>query len=146
VVWTGLALSPTAELTLTVTGPAAVGLGMFNMGIYTALIDEEFGGTQYGASVEPITNSRVRTDPDTLRVTIRRGTAVTGMRASLLLPVEKANYALQVIQQVLDVPVSIVASSATNYEGLNVFGLVSASIVYPEPNMALLNTTVKGMF
>jgi len=144
IIETGFALRPAPEFTVTVTGTGTVVVGMLNFGLWRSIIGA-YGGTQYGASVEPITYSRIQTDQTTGRVTIKRGNAATGMRASVVLPLESANYALQTIQQVLDVPVSFVASTATNYEGLNVFGLGSATLSYESPTHTRLNLTVKGM-
>lgn len=145
IVITDLPLRPTAEATLTVTGPSAVGIGSFNLTQSCTLVGE-WGGTQYGASVEPITSSRIKTDPDTGRVTIKRGNSTTGMRGTVMLPVDAANYVLSKVQQSLGVPVTCLGSSVPGYEGLNVFGLLSASMVYETHGMARLNFSQQGMF
>lgn len=144
VIFSDLVIHPTAEFTLSITGSGTMELGMFNVGAYASLLGD-WGGTVYGASVEPVTYSRIRTDPDTGRVSIRRGNAATGMRASVVVPTEDANNALAIMQRVLDVPVSYVATDAVNYEGLNVFGLGSASLAYEAPGMTRMSITVKGM-
>ena len=144
IIETGFALRPNSELTITVTGTSTVSMGMCNVGSYRALISD-WGGTEYGASVEPITTSRISTDTTTGKVSIKRGNATTGMRFSAVVPLADANYALQSVQEVLDVPVSWVASSASGYEGLNVFGLGSATLSYAGPDVTQLNLTVKGM-
>jgi hypothetical protein len=142
-VLTGWPLRPNAELTVTVTGPGTVGIGMCNVGYYRSLASSG-GGTQYGASVEPISYSRIKTD-DFGNVSIKRGNSATGMRAEVFLPIADANYALQQVQRLLDVPVSVVASALPNYAGLNVFGLLSASLSYESFSHAKLSITVKGM-
>jgi hypothetical protein len=141
---TGLTLHPTAEVTLTITGPSTVGIGMFNVGQYRTLVGQ-WGGTQYGASVEPTSTSRIKTDSVTGKVSIKRGNAATGMRASAVLDIADANYALQSIQQMLDVPLTIVASASEGYEGLNVFGLVNAVLSFPMPGVANLSINTKPM-
>ena len=144
IVETGFALRPASEVTISVTGTGTVSLGMCNIGSYRSLVSD-WGGTQYGASVEPVTTSRITTDATTGKVTIKRGNAATGMRASVALPLADANYALQSVQEVLDVPVSWIATGATGYEGLNVFGLGSANLSYAGPDLVQLNINVKGM-
>ena len=144
IVETGFALRPASEVTISVTGTGTVSLGMCNIGSYRSLVSD-WGGTQYDASVEPVTTSRITTDATTGKVTIKRGNAATGMRASVALPLADANYALQSVQEVLDVPVSWIATGATGYEGLNVFGLGSANLSYAGPDLVQLNINVKGM-
>ena len=144
IVETDFEIRPASEVTITVTGTGAVAMGMCNIGTYRSLVSD-WGGTQYGASVEPVTTSRVTTDANTGKVTIKRGNAATGLRASVALPLADANYALQSVQEVLDVPVSWIATGATGYEGLNVFGLGSATLSYAGPDLVQLNINVKGM-
>jgi len=142
---TGLPLHPTAELTYTITGPTDVGVGMMNVGKNRKIINpSSWGGTEYGATVEPMTYSRIKTD-DFGKTTIKRGNSATGMRATVVLPIADANFALQTIQQVLDVPVSVVASGLPDYAGLNVFGLANASLSYESASHTKLSVTVKGM-
>lgn len=144
IVETGFAMRPAPEFTVTVTGSSTVAVGMLNFGLYRNILGD-WGGVNYGASVEPITYSRIQTDQTTGKVSIKRGNAATGMRVTVTLPSEAANYALSSIQEVLDVPVSFVASSELNYEGLNVFGLGSATLTYTTYGMAQLAINVKGM-
>lgn len=140
-----LPIHPTAEITLTITGPGTVSLGVYNVGQYRLVIGSD-GGTQYGASVEPISTSRVKKNTATGRTSIKRGTATTGMRFTAWMPQANAQYALQIMQEVLDIPVTIVASEVETYEGLNVFGLVNAIVTYQTNGLAALSANVKGMF
>ena len=68
----------------------------------------EWGGTQYGASAEPVSYSYIKTNADGTTTIVRRN-AATSMRASIILPRDQADYALACIQEVLDKPVSWVA-------------------------------------
>lgn len=141
----GLPIHPTAEITFTITGPSTVGVGMIAVGQARQIINPStWGGTEYGASVEPVTYSRIKTD-DFGKTTIKRGNAATGMRATVVLPIADANFALQSIQQVLDQPVSIVMSQMPNYAGLNFFGLVNATLTYKTPVSVELAINGKGM-
>lgn len=147
VTFAGLPLHPTAELTLTVdaaTG-SAVAVGIVNVGLVGELVSPDaIGGTEQGASVEPVTYSRIKTD-EFGNTSIKRGYSATGMRANVVLPMADANNAIRVIRQVLDVPVSVEATDTPGYEWLNVFGLVSASMTDIEGRMARLSINVKGM-
>lgn len=145
---TDLPISPTAELTVTVIAAAGqpVALGMIVVGDYRPLIgdDADFGGTEHGASAEPVTYSYIGTDDFGNTKIVRRHKA-TSMRASVLLPRANADAALEKIQDVLDVPVAWVAVDAPGYSGLNVFGLGSARVLYVGHTMASIEINVKGL-
>lgn len=143
---TNIPIRPGAELTVTVTNAAgqSVGIGMLNVGDYRSLMgDAEWGGTQYGASAEPVSNSYINSNPDGTIKIVRRA-AATGMRATVMLPGDQADYALSCVQEVLDVPVSWIATGAPGYAGLNCFGLGSGSLTYDSFGVASLNIAVKG--
>jgi hypothetical protein len=143
----GLQTYPEAEVTITVsagTGNPA-GLGMACIGDLRPLVLGAFGGTQYGASAEPKSNSYIRTD-DFGDTEIRKRASGTDMRLSIILPQADADYALASIQDVLDVPAAIIATEAPGYAGLNVFGLISGPVVYAGPSHATLEAQVKGLF
>ena len=144
IILTNIPIRPTAELTITLTG-ATVEVGMINVGDYKSLIgDGDWGGTQYGASAEPVSYSYIKTNADGTTTIVRRN-AATSMRASIILPRDQADYALACVQDVLDVPVSWVATDANGFTGLNVFGLGSGSLSYDSFNIATLDLSVKGM-
>lgn len=144
IILTNIPIRPTAELTITLTG-ATVEVGMINLGDYKSLIgDGDWGGTQYGASAEPVSYSYIKTNADGTTTIVRRN-AATSMRASIILPRDQADYALACVQDVLDVPVSWVATDANGFTGLNVFGLGSGSLSYDSFNIATLDLSVKGM-
>ena len=66
------------------------------------------------------------------------------MRGSVAMPAANADYANQLVQQVLDVPVSIVSATATGYDYLNVFGLISGSVKADSFGTASFDFSVKG--
>ena len=141
---TGIPIRPTAELTIVITGSTCA-VGMINVGDYKSLMGEaSWGGTQYGAKAEPISYSYIKTNADGTTSIIRRN-AATSMRASIVLPRDQADYALACIQEVLDVPVSWVATESSGYDGLNVFGLGSGSLSYDSFQIATLDLSIKGM-
>ena len=77
------------------------------------------GGTRTGATAEPKTFSFIRTNEDGTVEIVRRGSA-TDLRAKVIMPAAQASRAVSIVQQVLDVPVSIIATTAEGYDYLNV--------------------------
>lgn len=147
IVLSNLPIRPAAEMTITVTAAsgAAVGIGMINVGDLTPLLgDAEWGGVLGGASAEPTSYSYVKTNDDGT-TTIRRRGKSTNLRASVSMPRQKADAALATVQQVLDVPVSWIATTSQGFDGLNVFGLGSCSMSYDSFGIATLQVNVKGL-
>lgn len=145
-IFSDLPVTPTAELTLTISAGTgeAVGLGMMNIGDLRRVIGEaEWGGTEYGASAEPKTYSYIKYNDDGSMVIKRRGSA-TDLRGTVTMPASAAEYATAVIQEVLDVPVSCVATTEDGYDYLNVFGLVSATVTADNFGFSKLSFTVRG--
>lgn len=139
-------ITPIGELTVTVTAAAGqpVAIGMLNVGDWRAVIGAaEWGGTQYGATAEPKTYSYIKFNEDGSTQIVRRGKA-TDMRGIVSMPAASADYAISVIQQVLDIPVSIIATTTTGYDYLNVFGLISGSLSAQNAVEAQLSFSVKG--
>lgn len=129
-----------AEITLTLTkGGGNVKLGMFAIGDMCPI-----GAPLRGASVEPIDYSYISTDTFGT-TTVKKRNNATGMQISAKMEIEDANSVLDTVQQVLGVPVVVVGSSATMYEAMTVFGLVSARQQYDDYGMPTINITVKGL-
>lgn len=144
-----LPIRPTAELTVTVTAATGqpVGIGMLVLGDLVNLVGDlaDFGGTEYGATAEPVSYSYIKTD-DFGNTTIVRRSAATSMTAKIVLPAKNADDALLLIQDVLDVPVAWIAlPNNPKYKGLSVFGLGSARVAYESYSIARIDLTVKGM-
>lgn len=146
-VFSGLPIRPTAELTITVSAAtgAAVGLGMIVVGDYRALIgDAAWGGTEYGAKAEPVTYSYIKTADDGSTSIVRRHKA-TNLKVSVVMPQAAADAALASVQEVLDVPVAWIATDTAGYQGLNVFGIGSGSLSYDSYGHATFDLSVKGL-
>lgn len=145
-VFSGLPIRPDSELTVTLTAASGqpVGLGMLVVGDYTPLAGIDWGGTQYGASAEPVTYSYIKTNDDGTTQIVRRH-AATNMRATVAMPRDEADRVLQAVQNVLDQPVAWIATATPGYAGLNVFGLGSGSMSYDSFGIANLSITVKGL-
>lgn len=146
-VFTGLPISPTAELTVTVNGGTGnpVALGMFNIGNYQGFISAGgVGGVENGASASPRTFSYVKVNDDGSLKIVKNG-AATDLSGSVVLPAEDAAAAVQLVQSVLDVPVSVIASDVQRYDYLNTFGLLSGSMVPKDYVFANFSYSVKGL-
>lgn len=148
-VFAGIPIRPAAEATITITAASGqpVGLGMIVVGDYAPLISDaaEWGGTQYGATAEPVTYSYIKTNDDGTTTIVKRHSA-TNMRCKVVMPRQYADAALKSLQRVLDRPVAFVATAAPTYDGLNVFGIASSSPVgYESFGHATIDINVKGL-
>ena len=138
-------IAPDAQLLITVdAGSGTARIGTINVGDYQVLIgdDAEWGGTRTGATAEPKTFSFIRTNEDGTVEIVRRGSA-TDLRAKVIMPAAQASRAVSIVQQVLDVPVSIIATTAEGYDYLNVFGLLSG-VATAETNSVEFDLFAKG--
>lgn len=147
VIFENLVPYPDPELTLTISAATGVTVncGMVAVGDYRNLLDEaEFGGPEYGATAEPITYSYIKTDDYGNTVIKQRGSA-SDMRIRVVLPKGNSDMALATVQSVLDVPAVWVASTASGYAGLTVFGLASGVLSYDNSAYDTFSITVKGM-
>lgn len=135
------------EYTITVTAGSGnpVGIGLCAIGDMRPLISSlEFGGTQYGTSVQPMDFSYIKTNEYGDTQIVRRR-AATDLRAQVILPQADADYALLLLQEVLATPVSFVSVDAQGYDAANVFGLVSGSLTYQSHAHAEIEINVKGL-
>lgn len=139
---TGIPPSPTAEITITITG-ATASCGLLAIGDLRPLAATAGGGTRRGAKAEPVTYSYIKRYPDGT-TKIERGNAATDMRAEVFLALADADSALLAVQEVLDMPVAFIATTAAGFAGLNVFGLGSGSLSYDGAGHAILSMYVKG--
>lgn len=143
----GIPICPTPEITLTITAALGqpVGLGMLVVGDYVSLAGAgSWGGTQYGASAEPVSYSYFKTNDDGTTQIVKRHSA-TNLRVTIAMPRAEADAVLQSVQSVLDVPVAWIATDAQGYAGLTTFGIGSGSMKYDSFNTANLDITVKGL-
>ena len=137
----------TAEVTIAVTAVsgAPVGIGMVVCGDMRGFTDgATFGGTQYGAKVEPVDYSYIKTNEYGETEIVKRK-ATTDLNASVIMPKENADYAVNLLQEVLAVPAAWIATDSAGYASLSVFGLGSGSVEHVGPNIAQAQITVKGL-
>lgn len=148
--WFVKGLTPYADPELSITVSAAagdpVGIGMVVVGSLTPMVDSDvsWGGTQQGATADPTTWSYIKTD-EYGNTTIVRRRSGTDTRFKVAMPRDRADYVIDLVQRVLDVPAAWIATDADGYQGLNVFGLGSGSMSYDSYGIATFTGTVKGM-
>ncbi|MDD2742322.1 MAG: hypothetical protein PHV02_08615 [Rhodocyclaceae bacterium] len=143
----GITPYPDAELTLTLSAATGVTVkaGIIAVGDLRSIAgDGEWGGTQYGATAEPITYSYIKRNDDGTTQIVRRH-AATDLSVNVVLPREYADAAVATVQSVLDVPAAWIATDASGYAALNVFGLGSGSMQYDSFQLATFSIKVKGL-
>lgn len=129
-----------AELTITITGPADVSLGMLLVGDMRT-IAEAYGAIN-GPSAELVDYSYNDTNEYGETRIVRRGNA-TDLRAQILLTREEAPYAAATCRDLLSVPAAWITSDEASFQELTVPGLGSASFTY-ESQFVTMNLYVKG--
>lgn len=146
-IFSGILPYDTAEVTITVTatGGGAVGIGLVACGDLRSFVDSSmFGGTQYGAKVEPVDYSYIKTNEYGETEIVKRK-ATTDLNVSVVMPKENADYAVSLLQEVLATPAAWIATDSAGYAALSVFGLGSGSVEYVGPTIATAQITVKGL-
>lgn len=128
------------EITFTLSAASGnVSCGMFQVGDLRPI-----GISGEGASAEPKTYSYIAIDDFGNNQIVRRNSA-RDMTIEVLIELDYANTAINILTSVLDVPVLWSASSKSEYSGLRVFGLGSCRHVYDLPNSGKASITVKGL-
>lgn len=128
------------EVTFTLTATTGnVSCGMFQVGDLRPI-----GISGEGASAEPKTYSYIKIDDFGNNRIVRRNSA-RDMSLDVLVDLDYANTAIDILTSVLDVPVLWSAASDSEYSGLRVFGLGSCRHVYDLPNSGKASITVKGL-
>lgn len=136
---TGIQPYNDAEVTLTLKkATGKVRLGMLTLGDMFPL-----GAPQRGASVEPKSYAYISEDAYGNTTIIRRPSA-TGLSIPIKLDIEDADSVIQTVQDLLDVPVAVVGSTAMFYNKLSTFGLISGRMTYDDFGMPTLNLNVRG--
>lgn len=141
----GLDAYPSAEVTITITAASGqAGVGVVAIGDLRPLLIGLTGGTEYGASAEPVDYSYIDTDSFGTS-TLRKGHASTDMHFTALLEKDDADYALKTMQDVLSTPSVWIAADLDGYQGLSVFGKGSGRVVYEGANHGRLDVKVNGL-
>lgn len=135
----GLYLSSTCEIKLTLTGDAAVGLGVLTVGRY-----ESLGFTLEGPSASPVDYSRISTDSFGESVIVP-GRVATDLRAEILVERRLAATAKRVIDRLAGRPMVVSLSDRLEDDYLTGFGLVSAEVSAPHSNHSKLSLNLRGL-
>lgn len=146
VLWRDLVPYADPEVTITITAAAGVTVkaGMIAFGDLRPLITVEgTGGTAAGARVKPKSYSYINTDVWGVTRIVRRSKA-TDLEFVAKVPSVDADAALATLQEILDVPVCVIADDSVGLGGLNVFGLVSSDMSYQDDESSIINISVKG--
>lgn len=143
---TDLPLSPTGELTVTVTagGSDTRAIGVIAYGDLTPLVTEEGTGTIAGARAKLVDYSYIRRNDDGSLEIVRRRSA-RDMTIEVTVAPQEFNSAFDAIERVLAVPACWIGSLEEGYEALNVFGLGNAEIEFRGVSHAVIPITVQGL-
>lgn len=147
VVLTDLPIRPAAEITITISSAGANTrkVGLISLGTARSLAGAGWGGTQWGASAEPITYSYINTAEDGTTTIVRRHKA-TNLRFTVAMPRGEADHAVMMLQDVLDIPVAWFATTEEGFAGLSTFGLASsAPVTYDTYGIATISGNIKGL-
>lgn len=142
---TDLPLVPAGELTVTLTGES-VEIGMITVGHFVSITEGATrSGTEFGAVATPKTNSYFSFKDD--RVTIKKRGRGRDLDLPVVMDRAVAAQAAQLVEDVLDVPVAVVATRTPGFEGLNTFGLItSGPVTIENANTARMRVKVQGMY
>lgn len=142
-----LPIRPAAEVTITISAGTSEtrAIGLIALGKLKPLVGGFIGGTQYGATAEPVSYSYIKTEDDGTTTIVRRHSG-TNLRCKVFVEHAQADAALALLQEVLDTPVAWIASDLEDYSGLSTFGIASSSPVqYDGPGHAYIDINVKGL-
>ena len=129
-----------AEVTVTLTSPGdTVKCGIFAVGDLQPL-----GSTLRGIKVDPKSFSYIKQDEFGDNTIVRRKKA-KDMVVSAVLDLTEADYVMDLLTELQDVPTLVVASESNNHRSARGFGLVKPSMVYDQVNTCTLNVNVNGM-
>lgn len=143
---TDLPISPTGELTVTVTagGSDTRAIGVIAYGDLTPLVTTEGTGTLAGARAKLVDYSYInRNDDGSLEIVRRR--SARDMQIEVTVAPEEFNSAFDAIERVLAVPACWFGSLDAGYESLNVFGLGNAEMEFRGASHAVIPITVQGL-
>ena len=138
VVIEGIPMSPTAQLTVTITGAAPTKCASFDVGNMFL-----FGSTEFGAKARLKSYSTNKTDAFGRLTTVKRYSAKT-MTATVMMELRNANAAQAVLDELDAVNAVWIASTDNAYAPLRVRGLADGEISFDKVNNCYLNLTVTG--
>lgn len=102
------------------------------------------GSTEVGATAEPVSYSYIKTNDDGTTVIVRRNSG-TNLKCRVFIDESQADNAVNILQDVLDVPVAWIATEQDGYAGLSTFGLASSTPVQYQTPHAYIDINVRGL-
>ncbi|KRC30688.1 hypothetical protein [Acidovorax sp. Root217] len=139
-------ISPTGELTVTVSGgPAAiVGIGKLSVGIWQSLIGaDKFGGVESGPRARPKSYTYRKFNDDGTFERVQRGSA-TNVDFTVILESSEALAASAILMQILDTPVVVEASKLPKFGWLNTVGIVTGDLQATNHALTRASISVEG--
>jgi hypothetical protein len=127
-----------AELTITLTSPSPVACGLFAIGDLQPL-----GLTLRGVEIDPKTYSYINIDAFGNNQIVRRKSA-KDMAVKALVDLTEADYVVDVLTELQDVPCLYVASDSVSHRSARTFGLGKGKLIYDLPTTCSLNLNVQG--
>ena len=145
-VFFGLPMRPAAEITVTIssTGANQRAVGMIAMGKLRPLMGALPGGTEVGASAEPVSYSYIKQNEDGTTKIVRRHSG-TNLKCRVFIQQSQADNAVNILQDVLDIPVAWIATETEGYAGLSTFGIASSTPVQYQTPHAYIDINVRGL-
>jgi len=139
-------MRPAAEITITISasGSNTRSIGVIALGKRRNLAGAFEGGTESGATAEPISNSYIKRESDGTTTIVRRHSG-TDLRCRVFIDQQQADIALGILQDALDIPVACIVTDTEGYSGLSAFGLISSGPVQYATPHAYIDVNVKGM-
>ncbi len=139
-------ISPTAEVTITVSGGAGatVGIGKLSVGIWQSLIGQDkFGGVESGPRARPKSYTYRKFNDDGTFERVQRGSA-TNVDFTVMLETSEASAASAILMQILDTPVVVEASKLPRFGWLNTVGIVTGDLQSINHALARATISVEG--
>lgn len=139
-------LNPNPEIHITVSaaGDAPCGIAAIVIGHWETLIGAgEWGGTEYGAEAEVKSYSYLRRNDDGTVTRVRRGSA-SNADYSVVIPMDEANHAMELLHRAQGRPVAFIASGLPRYQFLNGFGDISGSVRAETHGLARVSLRLEG--
>src|SRR5690606_7942522 len=119
-------------------------VALISVGHWDTLVGSgDFGGTEYGAEAELKSYSYMRRNDDGTVTRVRRGSA-NNVNCSVVIDIEQANHAMELLHEVQGRPVAFIASGLPRYEFLSGFGDVSGSVMAETHGVARIRLRIEG--
>lgn len=139
-------ISPTAELTVTISGGVSseVGIGKLGIGSWQYIVgDSDFGGTERGATARPRSNSYTRYFDDGTYEYVKRPNA-TDITFNVVTTADQGVAIKTLLDSILDLPVVVRASNSTTFSYLSTVGVVDGTVT-ADGETVKASINVKGL-